>query len=131
MQSKIIVIFVLAIGVAGTMWAMSGIAGLYNQDPASNLDSPNEVENRANNSSVSDGGSYEGPVNSGDDESSIVGLIISGGGAILKVITLGLLIDSELRKMGFPPWFTVPVGATAQIILSIGFIQMVVGRVYR
>lgn len=130
MDTKIPVLFVIAIAVAGTMWGMSGITETLQTNPGENLDSPDQLEDQANDSAVNEDGEFSGPVNPGD-ESNIIGLIISGGRAIADIFALVILLPFELHSLGFPRWFSYPIGLAIQTFASIGIIQFITGRVFR
>lgn len=132
MDTKIPVIFVLALAVGASMWIGSGIASEFTQtDPADGLSSPDRLEDEANDSAVSDDGGFSGSVESSDDESSIVGLIISGSHAIADIAAFVVLLPLELRNLGFPRWFAYPIGLAVQILGGVGIIQFATNRPFR
>lgn len=130
MDTKLPVILVLSLAVAAAMWGGSGIAADLTTNPAGDLQSDGNFEEEANDSSISDDGEFEGPVAS-NEEGNIVGLIISGGRSIAGVFALAVLLPGELIALGIPAWAALPLGLLAQMIVGIGIIQFVTGRVFR
>jgi len=65
------------------------------------------------------------------DDGDIVGFIINGSDKLLDFFLLGLTIGSVLGNLGFPEWFTTPVGWVIQITLTVAFVQVVINRVVR
>jgi hypothetical protein len=124
------VMVVLCLGTAALMLSMSGFGGLYGPDPTDGLDSDDELQSQASNSSVDEDGEFGGPsVSSGDGD--IVGLIISGLSRIASLAAMVVLLPLELRDLGFPWWFAMPVGLVVQTIVGIGLVQFASGRVWR
>jgi len=130
MDTKLPVILVLSLAVAAAMWGGSGIAADLTTDPASGLQSQDDLEDEANESSISEDGELEGPVAS-NEEGNIVGLIISSARSIAGVFGLAMLLPLELMALGIPGWAAIPLGFLAQIIVGIGLIQFATGRVFR
>jgi hypothetical protein len=130
MDTKLPVIMVLSLAVASMMWSASGIGAELTTNPASGLSSGDDVESQANQSEINDEGNYTGPVG-GDDEGNIIGLILSGASSIAGVFGLALLLPEELMALGIPQWAAMPLGFLAQIIVGIGIVQFVTGRVFR
>jgi len=130
MDTKLPVILVLSLAVGAAMWGGSGIGDELTTNPASDLQSQDDFEEEANDSSISDGGEFAGPVAS-NDEGNIVGLIISGARSIAGIFGLALLLPRELITLGIPAWAAIPLGLLAQIIVGIGIVQFATGRVFR
>jgi hypothetical protein len=121
---------VLALGIAAVMFGMSGYSDLYEQDPTAGLESGGEVNETANNSAIKDDSQFGGSsVSSGDGD--IVGLILAGLERLVSIASLVVLLPAEMRDLGFPWWFSLPVGLLMQTIMGIGIIQFASGRFLR
>lgn len=84
------------------------------------------VSDQANKSEI------KGEGNPGQsDDGDIVGFIINAGRNLDDIVALGLTIGTSLGNLGFPRWFTQPIGWAIQIVLSVGFAQFVANRVLR
>lgn len=127
MKAKFPLIFVVCLSVAGMMWGLSGIGDVLVSDTASDLDSPDALNDTVDNHSL-EGGIEGSSPSSG--EGDIVGLIINGSQSMVGILTLVLLLPLELRDMGFPHWFAYPIGLAAELLTVIGLFQLVMGRRY-
>lgn len=131
MRTIPIVAFVLALGVAFAIISGSGIGasifGVEGQD-AGTQDALNDSTNETK-LEEEDGGGISGSV-LGDNEPTIVGLVLSAGSAVVSVATAVVLLPLVLSNLGFPVYFAAPVGLFAQIVVGIGVFQFVTGRVW-
>lgn len=59
----------------------------------------------------------------GDNEPTVVGVIISGGQFIVQLVGAVALFPIILSGLGFPWYWAYPVGGIAQVIAVIGLIQ--------
>jgi len=123
MRTTYPVLIVLALGVAGTMWGMSGVASIYD-GPQDDLQSQAELNDTANSSSVQGYEADAGPNQGGN----IVGLIFSGISRLVSVAGLVLLLPAEMHNIGFPWWFSLPIGLLAQTLVGIGIIEFATQR---
>jgi hypothetical protein len=125
MRTKFPLAVILALAVAFLFFTGSGFNSLVNGETSSGVDE--RFVERANDSSVNE--SLEGS-RSGTDDGSIVGLVIGGADDLGGILGLASAIPSTLAALGFPTWFADPIGYLAEIIISIGLIQFVTGRIY-
>jgi hypothetical protein len=116
---------VLAIGVASMMWTMSGVGGLYNNG-ADSLQSANELNESANESSVRGFGADAGPNQGGN----IIGLVFTGLERIISLAGLVILLPVEMANIGFPWWFAWPVGIMTQTVAGIGILEFATQRTW-
>lgn len=125
------VVVILAIGVAGVMWSMSGIGLIYGQeDPVDTGESSDKLNETAESPEQdSDDGGLFGIGNVGEE--SFVGIAISAAGSIVDFVTAAVLLPLELQRLGLPRWFALPLGLGAQSIAFVGFLQFIAGRDYR
>lgn len=133
METKVPVLFMLAIAVGGAMWAGSGIADELVENPAEDLSSPEHLEDRRNQSGVTsnESGGFDGPINPTEDESTLVGLIVSASRAVVDIFGFVVLLPLELVNLGFPRWFSYPLGFAVQLLAGVGLVQFATGRVFR
>jgi len=126
------VVVILAIGVAGVMWSMSGIGLIYGQDDpvdtGESSDKLNETAQSPEQESEGDGGLF-GIGNVGEE--SFVGIAVSAADSIISFVTAAVLLPLELQRLGLPRWFALPLGLGAQSIAFVGFLQFIAGRDYR
>lgn len=133
MRTTYPMLFIMALGVAGLMFSMSGYSDQIGTDPTAGLGAPAELEQQAKNSSLGDQDDdnqqdgFEGSAGSADD-GEIVGFIISGGQAVADIMGMLVMLPWELNDMGFPWWFAWPIGLVTQIVGSIGIIQFATNR---
>jgi|APHM01.1.fsa_nt_gi hypothetical protein len=119
---------ILALGIASAFFVGSGFNALVEGER-----DLGQVQNEVNKSA---GGS---PVaqeelesnRRGTEDGSIVDLVLSSAGDIAKFVGLVAILPVTLQELGFPTWFAAPVGSLVTIIVSIGLIQFVSGRVLR
>lgn len=121
------VYLVLGLAVAGIILAGSGFDDNFaSQPPDTELEE--KAKARANESAVSTGFTAEAR---GEEDGSIMGFVIAGGGWLLDMITLIAVLPAYLMDHGAPFWFAFPVGMFFEIWASVGFIQWLTGRIYR
>lgn len=112
------VMIVMALGVAGMMWGMSGFGAMYDSG-ADDLESADALNQSAEDSSVTGFGADAGPNQGGN----IIGLIFAGLDRLVDIAGLVLLLPMELHNIGFPLWFAVPIGVLCQTIVGIGIFE--------
>jgi hypothetical protein len=128
MRTTLPLVIVLAMMITAGFFAGSGFNGLV--DGEANIDPvETEVEQRAEESATGSGNFTAS--RSGGDDGSIVGLVVGGAEDLFEFTALIALLPITLQQLGFPDWFAFPIGAVLQIIVSIGVLQFVTGRVYR
>jgi len=123
MRTTYPVMIVIALAVASMMWSMSGFGAIYDNG-ASDLQSQDDLNESANESSVRGFGADAGPNQGGN----IIGLIFAGLDRIISLAGLVVLLPFELRNMGFPWWFSFPVGVLAQTLGGIGIVEFATQR---
>ena len=119
------VLLVLAIGTAGMMLGMSGFTAAWGA-PAPQTDAAADAVNGSAGSVGPNEGPVSGPVSTGD--SSIVGLIVSGLSSLVDIAGAVVLLPLTLMNLGFPAWFSVPLGLLAQAIVGIGLVEFATNR---
>ena len=131
MRTIPVIAFVLSLGVAFAVVSGSGVGatifGVQNQDPGAEKalnDSQDDTQLEEG-----DGGGISGSV-FGDNEPTVVGLVLSAGKAVISVATAVALLPFVLVNLGLPTYFAAPVGLFAQIVVGIGVFQFVTGRVW-
>jgi hypothetical protein len=132
MRSIPIVVFVLSLGVAFAVVTGSGIGttifGVGDQDPGTQR-ALNDSANETRLEDDGDSGGIAGDVQ-GDNEPTIVGLVLSAGQTVISIATAVVLLPVTLSRLGFPVYFAAPVGLFAQMVVGIGVFQFIVGRVW-
>lgn len=129
MRTIPIIAFVLSLGVSFAIIGGAGIGasifGMDNQDPGAQ-DALNDSQS---NTSLEkgDGGGVRGDVQ-GDNEPTVVGLVLSAGSAIINIATAVVLLPVVLIRLGLPVYLATPLGLFAQIVVGIGVFQFVTGR---
>jgi hypothetical protein len=122
------VLVVVCLGAAITMYQMAGIGAVLGLAGTSDLQSDDTLQNSSGNLDPND----EGLTGAADEqEGSIVGLIIGGGQAIFTFLGAVVLLPFEMHSLGFPWWFSFPIGLVLQIHAGIAGIQFGVNRVLR
>jgi hypothetical protein len=127
MKASQIVVVALAIAMVAFMFSASGFDALTQADPSG--ESP-AVE--AVNETAGTGPASAGELDTrGSGGGSLLEFVPSAPSFALAVLTIGLVIEAELLRMGAQPWLATPIGWTIQIVLSIGFVQFVLNRVFQ
>lgn len=126
------VVFVLVLGVAFSIVGATGLAGFWGvQDAPGGEKVEGNLEEEAGNSPADNPDELQGDVGVSGGENNIISLIINGakilGGAAAAIGLLPL----TLIELGMPPYAATPVGLFLQIIVGIGIIQFVSGRIYK
>lgn len=128
MRTKGVFGVILAFGVAFALLAGSGIgATIFGENP-SDAKSGDALDDLIEDSSFdeSEGGGLDAEVG-GDDEPTLVGIALSAGQFAVSMAVAVALLPITLMGLGFPMYFAVPVGGTAQILAFIGVVQFVRG----
>ena len=125
METKSILGVVLSFGVAFALLAGAGVGAVFNEDPRG-AESTRTLGDIADDASVDreDGDGLAADVG-GDNEPTLVGVLISGGQFATSLVGAVTLLPLTLMRLGFPAYFAVPVGAVAQVIAFIGLVQFV------
>lgn len=120
---------VLSLALGMMVVNMSGYAAIVGSgDQKPDLASPDAVEEVGNNSSVQEG--VEGSADNADD-GDIVGLILGGSNQLGDILGLVTMLPTELVALGMPWYMAYPIGLLAQIVIFIGLLQAVLGRILR
>jgi len=135
MKTTPVIGVVLSLGVAFALLAGSGIGpAVFGESPGdaklnSTLEDVGEnadvgcSETESNNGNCEDD---EGGVSAdvaGDNEPTLVGFALSGGGFIVQTVGAVSLLPITLTRLGLPYWFAGPIGLLAQIVATIGLFQ--------
>jgi len=128
MRTKYPLMALFAIGLAGAFFTGSGFSSVV-QGEAGTQKVSDVVNNSADGSVVDDDKPLSGSRETTGD-GSIVGLVIGGGRIIGSIIGKIVLLPFTLMNLEFPVWFAVPVGAFSELIVSVGLIQFVTGRIW-
>lgn len=128
MRTAPIVAAVLALGVAFTVIAGSGVgASIFGETGDSAAESTLEDLSEDAEIGEGEGEGIGGDVGS-DDEPTVTAFILSGASFAIDLVAAIALLPVTMANLGFPTWFAIPIGGTAQIIGAIGFVQFVTGR---
>jgi len=123
---------ILALGIVGIMWSMSGVGAVLEGDnPVGGIESDkelNETANKLEEEEKSEDNGFFQTSNQGDD--SFIGAVISGLNQLAGLATSALLLPIELRRLGLPNWMALPLGLGGQAIAFIGFVQFATNRFY-
>lgn len=128
MRTTFPLVAVLSLFVAMAFFSGSGFNAIVDGDR--NTKSLESEVNETANESVGGFDQLSGS-RSGEDEGSIVGIVVAGARNIGKLIGMFALLPVTMTNLGFPVWFAAPVGIVLELIASIGIIQFVTGRVLR
>jgi len=130
MRTNVVIAALISFAIAGLLITGSG-AGQHTgiTDPVGGLD--DEVQSQAEESAVGDNGSGVSGTRGGGEDSSIISLVINGAKQIASIVGMVALLPLTLEQIGFPTWFAVPIGTAATLIVSVGLIQFITGRVLR
>jgi hypothetical protein len=119
---------VLALALTGAMFSGSGFNQLV--DGEKELGQVQDQVDQAGAGSPAGEGELESN-RRGTDDGSIVDLVISSAASIGRFAGLALTLPITMKELGFPGWFAFPVGSIIEILVAIGVIQFVSGRIYR
>lgn len=118
-------VMVLSVGVAAMMLGMSGFTAAWGA-PAPQTDAAVSELNRSNENFNASDPPVEGPVSSTD--SSFIGLLTSGLQSVVDVAAAVVVLPLTLINLGFPAWFSVPLGLLAQFLTAVGVVQFATKR---
>jgi len=123
---------VVSIAIASLMFQGAGFAQIAGAgEPSSGLEPLGEsVEEQGNTSKVQNNPDAYGGAASGSDD-PLINFILDGGGAVLSTFKLLAALPLALTNLGFPLWFSGPVGVVVQLAGGWGIIQFVTGRSIR
>lgn len=130
MQTKSVLGVLLAFGLAFSLLAGSGIgASIFGESPGdeSTTETLGDLSEDAGVSEDGDGGALSSDV-SGDNEPTVVGLVLSFGQFAVGFVAAIALLPFTFVRLGFPAWFSFPVGGILQIIGLFGLAQFLTGR---
>jgi len=118
----------IAVAAAAMMFGLSGYGAFYANDPSDGL-GPMEtgLNQTADNESVQAG--VDGQITGQDP--SLVSVIVNGASSIANIIAFVIFLPVALENLGFPFWFSVPVGLIAQLGGFIALAQFTTGRILR
>lgn len=116
---------VLAIAVSGGMLGASNFQSAWGGEPPQTTAAQGELNNSSSDLAPSSQ-PVSGPVSAAD--SSVVGLIASGLSGIVEAAGAVALLPLTLINLGFPAWFSIPLGLLAQLITGIGIIEFATNR---
>jgi len=128
MRTKFAFAIALSLGLMLAMFAGSGFNALVQGDQADADQLSDKVNASANESSAGQG-EFSGD-RSGNDDSSIIGLVVSGARSLGQIVGIVAFLPKTLVALGFPRWFTVPIGWGLTLLLAIGVIQFATGRTF-
>ena len=125
METKSILGVVLSFGVAFALLAGAGVGAVFNEDPRG-AESTRTLGDIADDASVDreDGDGLAADVG-GDNEPTLVGVLISGGQFIVQLVIAVALLPGTLMDLGFPEYFATTIGNVGRIIAFIGLVQFV------
>lgn len=126
-RTKSVVLVVFVIAAASSMVTASGLGDVWGAEPPQSAAAQEELDDSASAANPNNA-PVEGPVSSG--ESSLTGLIVDGGQSLVNFAGAALALPATLMGLGFPAWFSEPVGRLAQFLAGVGAIQFIVGRVW-
>jgi len=131
MRTIPVVLFVLSLGVSFAIIGGAGVGasifGVGSQDAGTQEALDDAQKNTSLNKS--DDGGLRGDVQ-GNNEPTVVGLVLSAGKAVVNVALVVGLLPYVLINLGFPAYFALPVGGFAQVVAGIGVFQFLTGRVW-
>jgi hypothetical protein len=125
MNTKIFYVVFISIAIGGLMWQLAGFGGLFaGQSPGDTLDSTDQVNESARNAPVEDNFTSDASPQDGN----LVGTIISGIGTLFDIFGLVVFLPGEIMALGMPRWAARPLGNLATLMISIGLVQLAIGR---
>lgn len=118
----------LSLTIAALMFTLSGYGSMYGNDPGAGLGpAEDRLNSTAENRSVEEG---VGGQISGDDP-SLVSLTVNGADSVMEVLAFIAFLPTALTNLGFPFWFSAPVGLVVQLLGFVSLVQFASGRVLR
>ena len=125
MQTKAFWVAVVAIAIGGMIWTLGGFSDvLVGSDPGADLTSPDKINETSGDGPIT--GTFSGDARA--DDGNLVGLIISGASTLTDMAVLVITLPYDLMSLGLPPYAARPLGTLATLMVSIGLIQMIIGR---
>jgi hypothetical protein len=131
MKSQYLVMFTVALAVAGGMMAASG----FNATLGTSGDATGTLQDAVNSTGQgpvanSSGGGLQGDPRV-EDDGTLVGFVVGSTQTVTNILGMVVMLPNTLRNLGFPAWFANPLGNAIRIVASIGILQFAVGRVLR
>jgi len=128
MRAKSVVGIVLCFGLAFSLLAGSGIGGaIFGENPGDET-TVDTLEDLGEEAGLEDEDESFSADVTGDNEPTLTGLTLSAGQFAGQLVVSVALLPLTLARLGFPTWFSYPVGGIAQVIALIGMMQFVLGR---
>jgi len=130
MRTKSVVGVVLCFGLAFALLSGSQVGPMVFGESPGGDPTAETLEQIGNETGVEQDRGGEGLTGdvAGDNEPTVVGLTISAARFGWNLVVAVGLLPLTLVRLGFPTWFSYPVGSIALIISFIGFAQFVIGR---
>lgn len=127
MRTTYPIALVLAMMLTAAFFSGSGFNGIVDGEQRTDaLDE--QVEQAKDNGSFEDNELKSGQ--GGTDDGTIVGFIVDGTNRIFAFAGMVAVLPITLQSLGFPQWFALPIGSLFTIVVSIGVLQFVTGRMY-
>ncbi|RYJ07761.1 hypothetical protein ELS19_19795 [Halogeometricum borinquense] len=131
MRSQYLVMFTVALAVAGGMFAASGFNAVLGSSggatgtlqDAVNSTGQGAVENSSR-------GGLQGDPRV-EDDGTLIGFIVRSTQTVTNILGMVVMLPNTLINLGFPRWFASPIGNAIRIVASVGILQFAVGRVLR
>jgi hypothetical protein len=128
MDTRVVWVAVISIALGGLIWQMAGFSDLFVGDaPGDEIEASEELQSQAEESAIRDDFEADTRANQG----TLVGSIISGASAVFDMGKFVLYLPGALMALMMPAWFAQPVGHLAAILISIGLIQFITGRILK
>jgi len=128
MRTTLPLAIMLSLAVMFAFFAGSGFNGIVRGDAQGGGQAADELEQQADNSSVAEDEAVSGS-RAASDEGSLVGVIIGAGQSVMRIMGMIALLPLTLRNLGFPAWFSAPVGSLVYVVAGVGILQFITGRV--
>lgn len=119
------VLIVFALGVSGAMIGLSGFEDAWGADAPETSAAQEELEGAAADADPNEE-PISGPVTFG--EGNIVGLIANGLSTVTSFAGAVALLPVTLINIGFPAWFSIPIGMLGYFLAGVGLIQFATNR---
>lgn len=126
MRAMFAVALAISMAMAGLFMVGSGFNAAVGQEERAPTIS-DTLEDKAN---ASDAASFSSSARSQDD-GSVAGFIISGTSGFVNIVSMVALLPLTLRDMGFPQWFSYPVGLGFYLLVTMGVAQFAGGRIFQ
>lgn len=146
MKTTAPVLAILSIGMAAIMIQMSGLPAVWGGESAT-VNTPNTAAEQFNKTtggletSDKEDAKDVGPIQNALRnlfkgvgtfiQGTMIGVIINAALTLRKVVGSVAVLPVTLMRLGFPPFFALPVGAVGQFIAGIGVLQFLSGRRWR